>query len=247
MINLEQYFKRIGYNGSTALNADTLRELHRAHLYSVPFENLDIHLDRPISIALADIYDKIVVRKRGGFCYEQNGLFAAVLRQMGFKVDILEALPSEDSIRWDHMTLLVHLEQRWLTDVGFGENFIEPLLIDEIGAQQQGDKAYRIEHDGQEGRYYSLKDGAWQVEFRFDFTPHTIEAFIPGCTFHQTSPDSHFTRKRVCSLATPNGRITVSGSRFIETINGQRTETELENETAVEDVLNSRFNIDLAR
>lgn len=245
MVDLEAYFQRIGYTGPAAPTAETLRNLHRAHLYTVPFENLDIHLKRPISIAIDDVFNKLVTARRGGFCYEQNSLFATVLRQIGFQVDVLEALPDESSIPYDHMTLLVHLEERWLADVGFGENFVEPLQLDNPEPQHQFGKTYRVEHDGKLGKYFSESPDGWKREFFFDLSPRDVRDFQPGCTFHQTSDESIFTRKRVCSLATPEGRITVSGLKLIETINGERKERLLADETELMDVLRNQFGISL--
>ncbi len=242
MINLDEYFKRINYDGPAEPTIETLRALHRAHMFSVPFENLDIHLGRPISIALDDIYEKIVNAKRGGFCYEQNSLFAAVLRQLGFQVDVLEALPAEDSIRYDHMTLLVQLEERWLADVGFGDSFIEPLLVDDPTPQRQGHKVYQVEQDGQQGRYFEQDGTSWKRAFFFDFTSRQVADFAAGCQYHQTSRESIFTQKLVCSLAARTGRITISNDKLIETIAGQKTERSITSSER-DELLREHFNI----
>ena len=131
-MDVELYLQRINYRGSLVPNLDTLRSLHRAHMFSVPFENLDIHLGRTIVLDEELFYEKIVGRKRGGFCYELNGLFAALLRDIGYDVTTLSARVADgDSLGpdFDHMCLLVQFEARWLVDVGFGESFVEPLLL----------------------------------------------------------------------------------------------------------------------
>src|SRR5262245_13661791 len=130
-MDVTAYLKRINYNRSLAPSAETLRQLQLTHLRTVPFENLSIHAHEPIVLDDEALFDKIVGRRRGGFCYEVNGLFAALLRALGFDVTMLSAEVANDSgdftQPFDHMTLLIKLEQRWLADVGFGDSFLEPL------------------------------------------------------------------------------------------------------------------------
>jgi N-hydroxyarylamine O-acetyltransferase len=150
-LNIKAYLERINYHGSLAPDAETLRELQVAHLLSVPFENLNIHARQPIVLEDEALFSKIVENRRGGFCYEANGLFAALLRALGFDVAMLAAevanAEGEYGPNFDHMTLAVTLAQRWLVDVGFGDSFLEPLLLDELGEQVQGSRAYRILSD----------------------------------------------------------------------------------------------------
>jgi len=129
-VDVAAYLHRIHYRGPLAPTAETLRALHLAHHLAVPFENLDIHLGQPIILDEARFYDKIVRRRRGGFCYELNGLFAALLRELGFDVTTLSARvidtqPGMIGPEFDHLVLLVQLEERWLADVGFGDSFRE--------------------------------------------------------------------------------------------------------------------------
>lgn len=246
-MNLLHYLARINYPGGLEPNAENLRLLQRSHMLSVPFENLDIHLNRPIQMDIDHLYDKIVTRCRGGFCYEQNGLFASILRLMGYTVNIVEArvADKEGNYRtpFDHMALIVTLEDRWLVDVGFGDAFLEPLLLDDPNPQERNSKHYRLHHNDAIGYYETLDANGWQPGYRFDLTPRQISDFSGGCHYHQTSPDSHFTQKRVCSLATETGRITLSELTFIETENGVRQERSLENESAFTTVLEERFGV----
>jgi N-hydroxyarylamine O-acetyltransferase len=229
-----RYLERIGYRGPLEPTAETLRRLHLAHLYSVPFENLSIHWGEPIQLDDEALFEKIVTRRRGGFCYELNGLFAALLRALGFNVAMLSAgvgrAAGEFSPDYDHMALLVILEDRWLADVGFGDSFREPLRLDERGEQREGDLAYRVEETG-DGRLLMARreeGGTWKAQYRFGLEPHVFADYAEMCHFHQTSPDSHFTRNRICSLATPDGRVTLSGMKLITTRGGQKQERELD-------------------
>jgi N-hydroxyarylamine O-acetyltransferase len=198
---------------------------------SVPFENLDIHLGNKILLDEKRFYDKIVNRKRGGFCYELNGLFAWLLREMGFEATLHSGRVFQDGKpgpEFDHLTLIVHLEEPWLADVGFGDSFIEPLRLNESGDQIQYGTAYRILRDGEQITLLRKKSGgSEEPQYIFRTKPHLLSEFAEMCTYHQTSPQSHFTRKRVCSLATPEGRITLSDNRIIHHANGKRTERDL--------------------
>ena len=123
-MDVPAYLERIAYSGSTKPTAATLRAIHRAHLFAVPFENLDIALGRKIVADEARVLDKVVRHRRGGFCYELNSAFAALLRALGFVVTLLSARAARpnggEGPEFDHLALRVALEQPWLADVGFG-------------------------------------------------------------------------------------------------------------------------------
>jgi len=123
MIDIAAYLQRIGYAGSATPDLDTLHRLQQAHLLTVPFENLDIALGRSIILDEATLLHKIVDHRRGGFCYEANGAFAALLRALGFRVSLLSAGVAHKTggfgPDFDHLVLLVHLAEPWLVDVGF--------------------------------------------------------------------------------------------------------------------------------
>ena len=171
-MDVKAYLERIDYRGPTAPTAETLRALHVAHLHTVPFENLSIHAGQPVVLEDERLFEKIVGGRLGGFCYELNGLFAALLRALGFEVQMLSAGVAREGggfgPEFDHMTLVVNLEERWLADVGFGDSFREPLLLDERGEQVQGDRAYRILADGTH-LILTQRDeaGEWKAQYRF--------------------------------------------------------------------------------
>jgi N-hydroxyarylamine O-acetyltransferase len=237
-LNIKAYLERISYHGSLALTAQTLRDLQIAHLLAVPFENLSIHAGEPIVLDDDALFDKIVERRRGGFCYELNGLFAALLRALGFNVAMLSAeVANAEGVfgpAFDHMALLVTLDQRWLVDVGFGDSFREPLLLDERSEQRQGEHVYRIVLDG---AYLTLTqrgdEDKWKTLYRF--------------TLHQTSSQSHFTKARICTRATRGGRLTLSEMRFITTsLSGDRHERELTNQEEFGRTLYEKFGITIS-
>jgi N-hydroxyarylamine O-acetyltransferase len=249
---LSAYLERIRYTGPRTPDAATLRQLQLAHLLTVPFENLSIHAGEPIALDDAALFEKVVGRRRGGFCYELNGLFAALLRALGFQVTMLSAgVGRADGTfgpEFDHMALRVDLDEPWLVDVGFGDSFREPLRMEERGEQPQGGQVYRIDvEDGGWGILkYRNEEGGWSAEYRFGPEPHVYADYAERCVYHQTSPQSHFTQKPVCTLATPDGRLTLSGMRLITTRGGAREERDLADESERAAVLRSLFGVTLS-
>ena len=242
------YLDRIVYRGPRAATIETLKSLHRAHMFSVPFENLDIGLGRTIVCDQARFLHKIVDEHRGGFCYELNGAFAALLRALDFRVTMLSARVSHADGRqgpdFDHMALLVDLQQPWLADVGFGDSFVEPLRLEPGVQQEQASRLYRIDIRDGRYRYLSKIDGAWKDQYSFTLQPHRLPEFSAMCQYQQTSPDSHFTHNSICSLATPEGRVTLSGDKLIETTKGQKQERVID-QAARHAILSQRFGIRL--
>ena len=249
-MNIEAYLRRINYTGPTEPTAPTLRELHLAHLLAVPFENLDIHLGREIVLDEEKLLSKIVRQHRGGFCYELNGAFAALLRELGFEVAMLSAgvARAEGGFDppFDHMTLMVRLEDRWLADVGFGDSFREPLLLDNRDEQTQNGEAYKLVDAEDEHLILERREGeSRKPQYRFTLQPYQLSDFAEMCRYHQTSPESPFTQRRTCSLATLEGRITVTGMRLITSVRGERDERELSGPAEYANTLRERFGVTL--
>lgn len=248
-MEVARYLDRIAYDGPQAPTAATLAGLHEAHYRKVPFENLDIALGRPIVPDEAACYAKIVDRRRGGFCYELNGAFAWLLRALGFQVtlhsaQVWEGASGSFTPAFDHLALRVNLDGSWLADVGFGAAFFRPLRLDLPGEQHDRGGVFRIVEAGAWLRLESRDaDGTWRPEYRVDLTPHTLADFATRCSYHQTSPDSHFTQHSTCSLPTATGRVTLSDRRLIVTANGVREETDLPDEAARAAALKEHFGI----
>ncbi len=251
-MNLTDYLRRINYHGTLEPTAATLRALHVAHLQQVPFENLDIYRRQLFDLDPAALFDKMVRRRRGGFCYELNGLFALLLQHLGFEVTRLAArvVNQDGSLgpEFDHLTLQVRCpgedDTQWLADVGFGDSFVEPLRFEEQVEQPDGLRAYRIEHDGANCWLWERDyNGLWARQYGFNGQPRQLSDFAAMCVWQQTSPDSSFTRRRICTRATPDGRITLSERRLITTVDGQREERLLDSEEEYQAVLSEKFGI----
>jgi len=248
-MNANAYLQRIGYAGTREPSIELLRQLHRLHMLAVPFENLDIPLGRPITLSLPSFYDKIVRRHRGGFCYELNGLFGWLLEQLGFTVTIHSGRVFENGKsgpEFDHLVLLVRLEELWIADVGFGDSFLEPLRLDGGAEEEQQGVSYRVTQSWPDKVVQRRRPaGDWERQYAFSLAPRRLEEFCGMCSYQQTSSESIFTRKSVCSLATPNGRITLANGRFVVTAAGQREERKVSTEEEYRALLKTHFGIDL--
>lgn len=230
-MDVEAYLKRINYHGSLSVTPETLRDLQVAHLKAVPFENLSIHAGEPIVLEEDALFKKIVDEKRGGFCYECNGSFAGLLRALGFQVEMLAAGVARRQGGFgpifDHMALCVTLAERWLVDVGFGDSFLEPLLLDSRDEQVQGTRSFRIDAENDYLILLRRNDGEdWEPQYRFKLQPFGFPDYEEMCHFQQTSPESHFTQNVICSRVTEDGRITLSGMNLVTTTGPQRTRHE---------------------
>lgn len=252
-MNIESYLDRIAYTGELTPNLETLSELQATHMRAVPFENLSVYYKQPIILQEDLLYEKIVGRRRGGFCYELNGLFAWLLGKLGYRVTLLSAgVISDDGSfgpEFDHMTLMVHLDQDYLVDVGFGDSFQTPLRFSDREEQRQGGMSYQISAEREAFVYYEQnnreENPSMQPQYRFTLIPRQLSDYEGMCNYHQTSPNSGFTKKRVCSRATENGRYTLSNFRMIITENGTKNEKELASEEEFESHLKEYFNITL--
>lgn len=251
-MDVSAYLNRINYTTKVGIDKNTLFGLQKAHLLSVPFENLDIHYNRRIALAKDFFFDKIVLQKRGGFCYELNGLFYELLKELGFEVLMVSAkVYDHDGVygqEYDHMALLVHLDsERYLVDVGFGKFTLEPLTIDLNRPQHDPYGTYILETYEADSAYLKVSEITLQnsaPQYIFSPKPRELSEFEGMCNYHQTSTDSHFTRKKVVSISTPNGRITLNNNK-VKILAEEKTEEIAFNENEFGLYLKNYFDIDL--
>ncbi len=246
-MNLEKYLDRIRYQGPVAVNLEVLTNLQYAHLTSVPFENLNIIYKLPIHLSPDILFNKIVTSRRGGFCYEINGLFYELLSKLGYDVSMISAqvyTPSNGfGPEFDHMALLVQIEgEFFLTDVGFGEFATIPLRLEGRIIQQDRDADYCI-NQLTSGEYlvYKIVMDQWILVYKFSISKRAMEEFESRCNYHQTSDESHFTHGAICSLITDEGRITLSGQKFKITSSEGVEEYHVESAEAFLNLVKSKF------
>ena len=247
-MDIQAYLKRINYDGPLAVNAETLKSLQAAHLLAVPFENLSIHSNEMVVLDDAALFEKIVIRKRGGFCYELNGLFAALLRALGFTVTMLSASVADDEEgykpEFGHMTLLVALDEQWLVDVGFGDSFREPLRLNNLGVQRQQNSSYLLIPQDEAWVLMESKGEQWKPQYKFTNQSFEYADFAEMCHFQQASPTSYFRKAKLCTRTTPAGRLTLTETSLITTpFHGERDEKAVSGQDEFEFLLGECFGI----
>jgi N-hydroxyarylamine O-acetyltransferase len=242
------YLARIGYEGSLDPTPLSLNALHFAHVSSIPFENLDIVLGRSISLDLGDLQTKLVTSRRGGYCFEQNALFAAVLESLGFNVRRLAARVRFGTAQIRprlHMLLEVEVDgEPYLADVGFGcSGPLWPLALNEVGVQQQGSWAFRVNREGDSIVLQSHELDDWLDLYAFTRELQDPVDYEPGNHWTSTHPDSPFVRGIVVQKGTPISRLILRDRELTEVTPDQSTSEILHDDQALLDVLANRFGL----
>ncbi len=249
-MNKENYLCRIGIEQTDwAADLKNLKFLQRQHLLNIPFENLDIHWKRPILLDDKSFYEKIIVEKRGGFCYELNGLFYELLREIGFQSKMISARVSDGKggfgAEYDHLAIITQIgDKEYLVYVGFGKFTAEPLQFILDVEQTDNNGVFSIRKFDE--IYFEVirkESGIWISEYVFTTLKRDLTEFSKMCRFHQTSPESHFTQNKVCSLMTLGGRKTLTNSKFVETDAMAKTDKIINSEKEFNRILEREFNI----
>jgi N-hydroxyarylamine O-acetyltransferase len=252
-LDLDSYLTRIGHGGDLTPSASTLGALHRAHLAAVPFENLDIVLGRGIAVDFAGVQNKLVSRRRGGYCYEHGILFAAVLERLGYSVDRLLARVGGDERRprpRSHMTLRVRAgTEQWLADVGFGNGLLEPLPWDDTrAAHRQGEWTFQLVSPGGSSWELRQRQGReWTVLYRFTEEPQHASDVVVANHFASTHASSPFVGQVVVMRKEADAARRLLGRRLItarpDGSSGERVLTDAE----IADALAHDFGVPLSR
>ncbi len=217
-MDFARYLERIGYDGPLAVDRPTLAGLQRAHLLAVPFDALDCHLGNRVTVDPADAYRKVVEHRRGGFCFELNGLFAELLAHLGFHVTRLAARPfnrdGELTPRFSHLALVVQLENRWLVDVGFGSDSpIEPLDLDVRTPQRSAEERFSVAADG-DGLIVEEVGASSRNGYRLELEAVGQEAFAERCRIYSTDPETGFVRDGPVEQRFADGHARVTRSKL---------------------------------
>ena len=249
-MNVQRILERIEYDKNTEVHIDTMGALQRQFMHNVPFENLDIHLARPIHLNADSVFEKIVTRGRGGFCFEVNELFLRLLQGLGFAATRAASTVLKNGgdagapHPFDHETVIVDIDGRlWLADVGFGHSPFAPLPLDSELPQQGEAGNFRLQHENNHYRLeWERQPGHWEALHRVDPTPRKWEEFAERSAYLQTAHDSNFTFKRLCTMPTERGRVTLSGNHL--TLNGRNEE--VVDEADYQRALSTQFGILIA-
>jgi N-hydroxyarylamine O-acetyltransferase len=248
-MDLQAYFDRIGFTGQARPDAATLRALHRAHMQAIPYDSLDVQFGRPVSLEPAAAYEKIVVRRRGGWCYEMNGLFGAMLQLVGFKVTRMAGAAMRE-VRGDfmigsHLVLLVELpEGPWIADVGFGDGALEPFPLAASPLTIEG-YAFRLEAlDERWWRFHNHEFGGAK-SFDFVVEPADPALLQEKCDWLHGAPDSPFVQNVICQRYRGDEILQLLGRSYRQIRPGVRQERLIEDADDLVRVLRDEFTLDL--
>lgn len=250
-IDIAAYLDRIKVRQTPSVDIRFLRELHRQHVFHVPFENLDVHLGKEISLTPVDLFDKIVHRRRGGYCFELNGLFQLLLEALDFRVYSTAArvlFGTETIPPRGHRLLIVTLdEEDWIADVGFGAfGLIEPIPLKTGLEHRQFTDRFRLEQDPLRGFVFqSYQNSGWLNQYAFTTDLHYPIDFTFANYYHSHSPHSIFTQKRICQLPTPEGRKRLEDRTLSQTVNGLTQNVPLGSESEFLQALKTHFDLNL--
>lgn len=249
---LDKYLKRINIGEKENPSLDFLFSLQESHLLNVPFENLDIHCGTSIDLDIKKIYDKIVLNNRGGFCYELNSIFFILLKTLGYKVKLISARVFSNNVygpEFDHMAIISKINnEEYLIDVGFGEFAFGPLKIS-LNHYQHDKRGVFIFNTFNNNylRLSTIENEMQTPQYIFQNRPRKINDFHQMCFYHQSSPKSHFTKNKVVTLPTQNGRITLNSDKLKITTNGNSSEIYIADNQQFKKYLKDHFNIALEK
>jgi N-hydroxyarylamine O-acetyltransferase len=251
-LDLDAYFSRIGYSGPRNATLKTLSALHALHPAAIAFENLDPLMHRPVLLDIASLQRKLIRRKRGGYCFEQNGLFAQVLGALGFGVTTLAARVmmgrTAGNSRRSHMLLKVEMEEgAYIADVGFGGHAPSaPLRLDTGEAQVTPHGADRLARMGDYFELQTMLDGEWKTLYRFSLEPQTQEDHEMANWYISTHPDSEFTSRLIVARLLPGRRLGLFNNQFsVRHQDGTTERRELKSAEEIAHVLEIEFAIAL--
>ncbi|HVA28016.1 MAG TPA: arylamine N-acetyltransferase [Candidatus Baltobacteraceae bacterium] len=246
MTKLHRYLRRVGYGGPLSPTRQTLHNLHRAHLFAIPFENIDVQMGIRPSFDLDVVFDKIVERGRGGWCYEMNGIFAWALRELGFSVDLVGAAVGREKFGsaslMNHLALIVHLDLPYLADVGFGNGMLLPAPLRE-GTFSDGRFEFRLKREGDWWRFYNHRHNG----STYDFTerPYEYADFESKGRLLASTAESPFVRNLVVGKLTEDGMTFLANAAFLRFTGNEIAEETAPNGVELQRILRKYFDLDV--
>lgn len=238
-LDIQDYFGRIGYEGPCEPTLDTLARVHRAHALAIPYENLDVYLERPVDQDISRIFSKIVHEGRGGWCYEMNGLLGWALREIGFDVTrhmggVFRAEHGDEAFG-NHLVHTVEMDETFIVDVGIGDFIKEPAVLREGSFVEDG-KSYRLEQLPDGSWRFHNAEGAMPANFDFLYEAASEDQLDATCNNLQSDPQSMFRQNLICQQMTATGLKGLVGRMLTDTdagLQGHLIESEEELEEAI--------------
>ena len=248
MSKINRYLQRIGYGGPLSPSRQTLHNLHRAHLLAIPFENIDVQLRHKRPFTLDAAYDKIVGERRGGWCYEMNGLFAWALRELGFSVDLVAGAVNRnkngDKALMNHLALIVRLDEPYLADVGFGNGMLAPARLRE-GTFNDGRFDFKLTRHGEWWRFHNHRHNGQT----YDFTerPHEFHDFEHKARMLATTAESPFIQNLVVGRLIDDGLIVLTNAALQIYRGREMSEETAPNASELARILDEHFDLSVDR
>jgi N-hydroxyarylamine O-acetyltransferase len=248
-VDLQAYFDRINFTGEARPDVATLRALHRAHMQAIPYDSLDVQFGRPVSLDPAAAFDKIVTRRRGGWCYEMNGLFGAMLQAIGFKVTRMAGAAMRE-VRGDfmigsHLVLLVEIDgEPWIADVGFGDGALEPFRLATGPLSFEG---YDFLVETLDDRWWRFHNHALGGAKSFDFIVEPADPALlqEKCDWLHDAPDSPFVQNVICQRYRGGEILQLIGRSYRQIRGGEKQDRLIESADEFVQVLRDDFTLDL--
>ncbi len=251
---LDEYFNRVQYQGPADISESTLKDLHCAHTLNIPFENLDVFYQRTIHLDIASLLAKLVTNRRGGYCFEMNGLFSFVLKSLGFEVtDLLARVFSGDPptlTAKTHQLSVININgQKWMADVGFGnDGIVAPIRLEPGIDQSHFNRIYRLEKCPDQSFILQKKEaGNYRNLYLFTMEPCLPIDFLMSNHFTSTHPVSFFTQMKFCTTPTRQGRITLTDRQLTIVAGDETTQTEINDDALFAQMLSQYFSLDLTQ
>lgn len=247
-MDINSYLNRINYKGSIEPSQNTLKCLQKAHLLTIPFENLDIHSNTEIKLEPNHLFNKIIIHKRGGFCYELNGLFYSLLKELGFDVKMVSARVFSKARGYgpdrDHLALIVRIDGvDYLSDVGFGDFTLAPLKIELNTKQHDASGVFYIDMFEEQFRVNKIVEEVSVPNYIFTFKERELGDFVAMCHYQQYDPNSNFLKKKKITKATATGRVYLDEEKLSILENGVRNESTIFTKEGFDEALDKYFHI----
>ncbi|CAL2077372.1 N-hydroxyarylamine O-acetyltransferase [Tenacibaculum sp. 190524A05c] len=243
---VESYLKRIDYSGNISPSIETLNKLHAHHLFNIPFENIDIHIRKPLNLEKSKLYNKIITNNRGGICYELNGLFFHLLKSLNFKTWIISGRVFDKTKgygpNYDHLALIVKIEEKeYLVDVGFGDFSLTPLIIN--SKAKNTNQTFIIDKLKENYRVSKKTKRGIKPLYIFKKEEQKISNFLEMSLFHQTSSNSKFTQNLLITIKTADGRDTITNKIYKSKSRVNEVKEEIKTLSSFLEKLNNSFGI----
>ena len=245
---LDKYLNRIGIKEELYPDLESLKNIQKQHLINIPFENIDIFLNKKLELNIDSLFDKIVEKRRGGICYELNGLFLILLKEIGYNVKYISARIRDEGTDLDHILLMVTIkDENYIVDVGFKDNYLYPIKIipDVIQKNYKNDYKIKILNNN---KYQLIKiiDDIESIVYTFTTDENVLYDFITRCEYFETTQNTYFTKNPFSAIETENGKIFITNEKLTIVKNNKIEIKQIKSKKQFSLYLKQFFNINLS-